>query len=274
MCMMREPKNEDRLCEAVMRLVVADRNEAIVKVERVDAVVRDRPAVEAIYHTPTARFAVEHTRIESFPNQIAEGKVFVRLLGPLEQELEGRLPGWFDLIVDVGAARSPADQHAAIRRALSQWIVAQAPALEPEERVGRAGRCDITATPPGVPFAVTLHRDCDYESELHIAQCVVGDLQAMRRERIGQALDRKCPKLAAMREKGCAIVLIFEFNDISLGNRWKIADATVEELAGRADAPDIVFVARTSTRPWKGAFIKNGDALYPGTAPAPLRVLD
>ncbi len=267
-----EPKNEDRLCEAVMRLVAADRNEAIIKVERVDTVVRDKPAVEAIYHTPTARFAVEHTLIESFPNQIADWKALFQMLGPLEPEFEGRLPGWFDLIVDVGAGRAPAGQHAAIRRAVSRWIAAQAPLLEVEERVG-SGRRDITATPPGVPFPVTLHRDCD-ESHLAIAQCFVGDLPTMRRERILQALDRKCPKLAAMRETGCVTVLIFEFNDISLANRWTIADATVEELTGRADAPDILFLARTTTRRWRGGFIKDGDALYPGTAPAPLRVLD
>lgn len=261
----KEPKNEQRLCEAVMRVVAERAGELIINAIPVDSVVRDRPAVEWIYETPSARFAVEHTRIESFTNQIADGKMFAQLLKPLEAELAGRLPGVFFLTVDVGMARVPAAEHANVRQALAEWILANGAALNPEETTGPHGRCDITATPPGVPFEVTLHRDCDYESRLSIIQGLVGDQQRLRRERIGEALTRKCPKLLAAHNDGCVSVLILESDDVSLANRVVVAEATVAELAGRDDVPDIIVWARTSTTPWKGTFIKDRLKLYPDT---------
>ena len=90
-----EPRNERRLCDAVARFLAQRQGEAIAQVQELDTVVRNRQAVEAIYSTPSVRFALEHTRVESFPDQIALGKQFVQLLGPLERELGPRLPGWF-----------------------------------------------------------------------------------------------------------------------------------------------------------------------------------
>ncbi len=251
----KEPKNEQRLCEAVIRMLADRRGECIINAEPIDTVVRNKPAVEWVYETLTTRFAVEHTRIESFPNQIVEGQRFAQLLEPLETELAGKLPGAFFLSVDVGAARVPAAQHAEVRRALAEWILANGAALDPEERTGPYGNCKITAIPPGVPFELTLHRDCDYESRLFIMQNLVDDWRSLRCERIREALDRKCPKLLATHDEGCITVLILESNDPALANRRAITEATVAELAGRNDSPDIVIWARTSSHPWKGWLI-------------------
>ncbi|WP_308753300.1 hypothetical protein [Candidatus Oleimmundimicrobium sp.] len=126
----KEPKNEQILCEAVVGLIGGWRGESIKKVKLVDTVVRMRPAVELHFETPTARFALEHTRIESFANQIFHGKQFAWLLEPLETDLAGRLPGVFFLIVDVGAATAPVARHVEIRNALSTWIVAYGDTLD------------------------------------------------------------------------------------------------------------------------------------------------
>lgn len=74
--------------------------------------VRDRPTVEWVFATPTNKFAIEHTRIESFSNQIGEGELFSKFLGPLETELAGKLPGIFFLFVDIGAAKAPSTEYA------------------------------------------------------------------------------------------------------------------------------------------------------------------
>lgn len=266
----KEPKNEQRLCQAVIHVLVDRIGESIIKAEPIDTIVRDRPAVEWIYETTSTRFAVEHTRIESFPNQIAEGKRFAQLLEPLETELAGLLPGTFFLIVDVGAARVVAAQHVEVRRALAEWILANGGALDAEESTGPHGNCDITSTPPGVPFEVTLHRDCDYNCRLFIMQRLAGDRQVQRRERIAEALGRKCPKLLAAHNDGCVSVLILESDDIALANRAVVTEATVAELMARDDVPDIVIWARTSTDPWKGLFIKDGSELYPNISSARL----
>src|SRR5258706_2380927 len=114
----KEPKNEELICKAVMRMMARRRGEAIIGAEPVDAVVRDKPAVEWVFDTKSAKFAIEHTRIESFPEQIAEGKLFGQLLGPLEIELAGRVPGEFWLVADVCAAKAPSTEHGRIRSLL------------------------------------------------------------------------------------------------------------------------------------------------------------
>ncbi|MEW6545146.1 MAG: hypothetical protein AB1411_16265 [Nitrospirota bacterium] len=258
-----EPKNERAICGAVAKYLADRRSEQIVRIEGIDAVVRDRPAVECIYHTATIRFAVEHTRIESFPNQIAEGKHFAYLLGPLEAQLNGKLPGVYFLTVDVGAVHVAAANHEQVRAALATWIIDHAAALDPEEGTGPAGKCEISATPTGVPFEVTLHRDCDYGSQLLVMQGLVGDRQQQRRESIRRSLANKCHKLQAASGAGCESVLVLESDDVALASRVAVAKAVVAELTAREDKPDVIVWARTSTNPWKGFIIKDGDALYP-----------
>lgn len=258
-----EPNNEQELCGAVAALLAQRRDESVLKAEAVDAIVRDRPAVETIYHTKSTRFAVEHTRVESFPNHIGLGKRFAQLLGSLESQLAGKLPGVFFLIVGVGQARVRSADQPTVRASLTAWILEKAATLEPAERVGPHGTCEVTATPDGVPFEVTLHRDCDYDSGLFIIQSLTGDRQQLRREAIARSLNNKCPKLKVARDDGCTSVLILESDDISLANRVVIAESAATELARRTDQPDIVVWARTSTRPWKGALIKDGERLYP-----------
>lgn len=259
----KEPKNEQALCKAVIHLIGERRGESITKTESVDTVIRTRPAVEWRFETPTVRFALEHTRIESFPNQIVKGKQFAQLLEPLETDLAGRLPGAFFLIADVGAATAPIAQHVQIRNALTTWIMAHADSLDAEEDAGPSGNCDLTAGPPGVPFEVTLHRDASYGSELFIMQRLQSDVRTLRRDRIREALNRKCPKLLEEQVTGRMSVLILESDDIALANRRAIAEAVVAELSARSDVPDLVLWARTSTHPWKAWFIKDGSLMPP-----------
>lgn len=259
----KEPKNEQALCKAVIHLIGERRGEPITKAVSVDTVERTRPAVEWRFETPTARFALEHTRIESFPNQIGQGKLFAQLLEPLQTDLAGRVPGVFSLSADVGAVTAPISQHVQIRNALAAWIMAHAHSLDADEDAGPSCNCDLTAEPAGVPFEVTLHRDASYGSELFIMQHHQSDVSTLRRDRIREALDRKCPKLQEEQATGRMSVLILESDDIALANRRRIAEAVVAELSARSDAPDIVLWARTSTQPWKTWFIKDGSRMYP-----------
>lgn len=258
-----EPKNEQALCDGVAGVLAHRRAETVLRKEAVDEVVRDRQAVEAIYHTKNTKFALEHTRIESFPSQIGLGKQFAQLLGPLEGELAAKLPGVYFLIVGVGEARVPAADQAKVRAAVAAWIQDNAAALESEERVGPRGNCELTATPKDVPFELTLHRDCDYDSGLFIMQGLNGDRQQLRRDAISRSLENKCPKLKAAQDAGSVSVLILESDDVSLANRVVVAEAAAAELAKRNDQPDVVVWVRTSTRPWKAAMIKDGRKMYP-----------
>ena len=262
----KEPRNEQTLCRAVICLIGKRRGEAIIKAEPLDTVVRTVPAVEWRFETRTERFALEHTRVESFPKQIAKGKRFTQLFRPLESELVERLPGAFFLTGDAQETRVPTEQHTPIRQALSAWMVEIAASLEPEDEVGPSGNCELTDNPPGVPFQVTLHRDSRRGSKLLVMQTRPSDLTDLRRKRIREAMNRKCPKLLQEKLGGRTSILVLESNDVTLANRRAVTEAVVAELRTRSDAPDIVFVARTGIRPWNAWLIKEGSSISPGIA--------
>lgn len=270
----KEPKNEELICKAVMSVIARRRGERIISAEPVDTVVREKPAVEWVFDTTTAKFAVEHTRIESFSGQIAEGKLFAQLLEPLEAELAGRVPGEFWLVADVGAAKARSTEHAEIRKLLTEWILAEGAGLEPEAQAGPDAKCAITAKPTGVPFEVTLRRQTDCDSVLFIMQGISGDSEGPQRERIRTALARKCPKLLEASKGGRVSILVLESDDVALANLRTIATATIAELAARDDSPDVVIWARTSTRPWKAWLFREGDKTYPNVPMGGPHVLD
>ena len=81
---------------------------------------RNEKAVEELWEGQSLRYAVEHTRVESFAGQIANIARVTRLLTPVRESLAHRLPGYFELAVreaDTTAARvSFAFAHEEIER--------------------------------------------------------------------------------------------------------------------------------------------------------------
>jgi hypothetical protein len=159
--MSTERKNEEAVCALVKRFIQRQRNETLIIDKRPDKTDRSRQAVEFVWASSTARFVVEHTRIESFTGQIKDGQRFRALLEPLESELTGRLPeGKYDLIVDVGASggvnRTNSEK---VRTEVREWVINTAPTLaQHPDRAHRDVKWSTTATPPGVPFPLTLQR--------------------------------------------------------------------------------------------------------------------
>jgi hypothetical protein len=217
-----------------------------------DVTERERPAVEIVARTPTAFFVVEHTRIESFPEQIADGKRFSDLLDVLETVLPPLLPpGSYDVIVQVGATRVvAAPDFGRVRAAIGAWIVATAPKLKlgPQDDDWDDDRpWSITDRPRSVPFEVTLQRaPPDDKVVLHVMRFTPEKLEEGRGVRVGTALARKCPKLAAARQEYEATsILVLESDDIALANRAVIADVVRDGLAERTDVPDSVYLVET-----------------------------
>lgn len=183
----KEPKNEQAICKSLMQLIGERRGESVTPTDQPDVNERNKAAVEWLFETATAKFAIEHTRIESFQNQIADGKQFALMLEPLERELDGRLPSFYFLTVGVGQAKAPVSRHAAIRAAITDWILTNCETLKEDE--------GIKGAPEGVPFEVALSRDVGHGSGLLIFQGLGNNVAELRRDRIREALNRKCPKL-------------------------------------------------------------------------------
>jgi hypothetical protein len=265
-----EPRNEKPVCDAVINYLASIEGEKVEHIEQVDDVVRAMPAVEAIYRTKSKHFAVEHTRIESFLQQIGQGKTFEEFLAPLSQELSGTVAGTFYLIVAAGDIRVRRQDQEGVIKALKTWVEEKATTLAAAETSGDGGNVMIQERPPGVPFDVALRKERDVGSEVVCFQAMQADPQEARNDAMAASLEKKCPKLQAARNKlesekkaGPVSVLVLESNDIALANRVGVANSVVAELAKRSDSPNIVVWARTSTVPWYGYIIKNGDTIHP-----------
>jgi hypothetical protein len=260
-----EPKNEEVICDVVMRQLERRIGESLIVKERPDRVERRREAVELVCESTSGRsFALEHTRIESFEGQIAGGRAFLKLLEPLEADLKGQLPGRFALIVDIAATDGiRTSAHADIRLRLTEWIVAQASGLDGELETGGEGTYRVSETPPGVPFRATLARRRTTGNELLISRYAPDDLDALRVTRVARALERKTGKLALEKEKGRESVLILESNDISLANRAAIGHALAAALVNEQHPPDYVYLVETDGRPWYVYILKEGADIYP-----------
>ena len=233
----------------------------------------------------SARFVVEHTRVESFENQISDGKRFSDLLGSLERSLVASLPlGTYEVIIPSLAARSvPGKQAEAVCAALKAWVIETARALKlgPDGDFAETDRVDerpwsITAQPPGVPSEVTLQRrPPDDRVVVFVMRFMPPEIEESRRSRIRTALARKCPKLAEAKQQHDPLsVLLLESDDIALANRHVISEAVVGELAARTDRPDFVFLVETDRGlAWLLWIVKDGDEQYPAIEePGPFEV--
>ncbi|MFN3401117.1 MAG: hypothetical protein ACK4Z4_12345, partial [Ferrovibrio sp.] len=177
-------------------------------------------------------YAIEHTQIESFPNQIELGHEFVEFIPDIESELAGQLPspGTYVLTLPT-SVRVRAKYVASVKAALVKWIKeraaafhAGAPEKQPRSRSPRGQNQWVKEQPDGVPFEVYLKRELHWSSDsrhdgrLMISRFAPKELDTLRPERMTTALNKKCPKLSKCQQAGARTILILEDGDISLSN--------------------------------------------------------
>jgi hypothetical protein len=268
---MKEPKNERQACAGALRVLEVRRNEQIGIVSEPDRNERQHEAVEIVAASARVRFVLEHTRIESFPEQILDGKQFTDLLSVLETSLPSHLPpGTFEVLIHPRAAGTvPRNQQTVVRDAIARWVLQTAPTLKlgpDDDSRDDDDPWSVTEAPPDVPFEVTLQRTPPEDKTLlYIARFSPADGDDARRQRIRTALDRKCPKLfqAKMAEDALS-VLILESDDIALANRHVISEAVVAEIQQRPDTPDVILLVETDRGlGWLFWVIKEGERQYP-----------
>lgn len=257
-------KHEHRVCNTVAHFIAKRKNLFIIEICCPDQAKKNsKPSVDRLIKCSDTEIALEHTLVESYPQQIADNKRVANLLGPLRAELSGQLPtpGHYELCVDVGAVKG-AKNSQAIQSALIKWIKAKAPFL----RVGSPNLAPahyVREKPPGVPFEVTLYRFARRDGEFWIALNAPEYLREQRRQRIRKALDDKCPKLCKARGNKRISILLLESDDIFLANCCDTSEALADELKGRNDAPDEVYLVETEIeKQWVVWILKEATKLF------------
>jgi len=262
---MRKEKaeHESKVCGFIASVIHKRRGEEIVLKSEPDKSDRVNKAVEFVWKSPSSDYVVEHTRIETYPKQIEDNHRFNQLMGPLESKFQGKLPspGYYQLGIPIKASLTSMNIDA-IRDKITVWVKNKASDLALGKR--------IVEIPDGVPFQVSLSRQ-EAVVEAIKGRCLIhryftGDLQINRRERIQEALSKKCPKLhsAKLGIGKSRSVLVLESDDIALANHHDIADVLIPELLNRKkDIPDEVYLAETELKEQPVIWvIKEGDALF------------
>lgn len=252
--------------KSIAGFIAQRKNIQILKVSFPDEENRNSENVDVLLKHENGEIVIEHTRIESYPKQIDDWKQVGKLLDPLRKELQGRLPsGNYDICVDIFAVRG-AKKTKEIQDALIKWIIEKAPSIKVGPPDTAPEHC-VREKPDGVPFEVNLCRWPGEDGKIFIMESAPEDrvLQELRRKKIKEALDKKCPKLLEAKKK-CKkgnSILLFELNDISLGNHLSVSKALQDEIVDRIDEPDEIYLIETNIEPWVLWILKEGSTFFP-----------
>ena len=238
------------------------------------------PPVDLRLRLGTQEYAIEHTRIEPFENQIKTGLVFKQINDCIEERLSDTLPGpaYYELHVptDVRLPEKKKKRNRALNNFV-EWIRRNAQYLH-EKNSGRSRltrspyRSDdrIQGIPTGFDCAVELLRWPDAAllglrpGYLRMKRLIgFNDLEELRLDRLMRAFSRKCPKLQACHATGARTVLALESRDIVLTSFDLIGNQLPKLLAEHTDVPDEIYLVETGINPWLVWLMKRGDDHWP-----------
>jgi hypothetical protein len=242
---------QDIVCTFVRQILAYRSGEPIAVTARPDLTNRSIPAVEELWESASHRYAVEHTRLESYDGQIENEAKLRRLTLPVREFLVGRLRGSHVLTVRISETQAARVKFEDAHREIIELTLQAAPKLKDEET--------IVLPSTRLPFTVQLHRRHG-NSGSHVAvHCLIeGEGEDLRLQRMRRALNDKCPKLSAWSADGRTSILILEANDIQLSNASLAFHAFRDAVTERSDQPDVVVFVETDGSPMYGWIFKEG----------------
>ncbi len=270
--------NEGKACDAVVKLL-----EKRTGTDRADISHPEKngigPPVDLRLKLGTQSYAIEHTRIEAYAGQINTAETLGRFIDPVINELSENLPGpavydlYFPNEARLGVNEKKRDE---IRGDFIEWVREHAQRLHeknpdrPTRERNPRGFCEeYRGTPPGFPYEVTLAREAhpshssQHDGVLFVSQVAPENVEALRADRLQQALERKCPKLQRCKEDGARTVLVLEDGDIFLSNHVVIGRQLAGLLEDHADLPDEIYLVKTPLNRWTVWLMKYDECYLP-----------
>ena len=192
-------KNEGKVCDAVVRFLERRERQLRIDVVRPDAAGR-ASQVDFRLRLGTQVYAIEHTQIEAYENQVRSDRHFVQLVRPVKAKLSGTLPGdaVYDLHfpVETGLGKKSPDLTRA-QGALVRWVREAAVQLHASDTAVSEDTVNpelhhrsLTSRPSGIPYEVALHRrrrsrlTRGEPGSLDVARVAPEDLEPSRAERL------------------------------------------------------------------------------------------
>ena len=274
------PNNEGMVCDAVVSALEkwTRKTRADVRLPEMDGI---GPPVDLRLKLGDQDYAIEHTRIESFENQIGTGIVANRIVRHVSKRIPDPFPGpaYYELQfpIDVSLPKGKPRRDRALN-GLVEWVRAKEQILRERNstqflpvRNPYMANDSIRGTPPGF--------ECEFEL-LHwpivpLMRVRPGTLsfrfippdnpEGPRADRLRRAFSEKCPKLEACKAEGARTVLVLESSDSGLASFEFRGDLLPSLLAGCTNAPDEVFLVETCADLWWVWLLKRDEGHWPET---------
>lgn len=274
------PNNESRVCDAVVRTL-----EKWTRETRSDIRYPDKegsyPPVDLRVRLGTQDYAIEHTRIQSFENQIATVDVANQIIRHVRKHIPHPFPSlaYYELQfpIEVSIPKGRGRRPRALGN-LVTWICAN-------EQILRERNSD-RILPLYNPYeandrirGIPLGFDCYFEL-LHwpVARFILqdpgilsfrfilpSDQESQRLKSLRQTFSKKCPKLQKCKTEGARTVLVLESSDPGLMIYEFRGNLLPALLAGCENAPDEIFLVKTSSDHWEVQLLKRDEAHWPNT---------
>jgi hypothetical protein len=257
--------NQGQVCDAIVRVLEAHSGLAHSEVEHPEKT-GDPGPVDLVFCLGAQQYALEHTKIEAFAGQLQHDAVFGEFIAPVTAELRKDMPkpGTYELLFPIdsrlNARKAELDD---LQVSLITWVKAKAQAFREEHPIRqdrdhcpRGIRQTITEQLEGFPYHVTLIRELHWaESDVHDGVIFAGriapdDLEALRRERIQIALEKKHKKLQHWKNNGASSLLVLESDDIALTNHALVGECVAALLPQGPDWLDELYFIYTSLDRW------------------------
>lgn len=171
---------------------------------------RTTPDIDAI----AGPFAIEHTSIDTIPDQRLNSNRFMQFIGNLEQKLVF-LPFYLGIAFKENAITT-GQNWKTMRVTLKKWILEKSPHLP----VSKPYTPYIV---PGIPFEIYVTKDNDLSAEVRFSRFPPDDNTLP--DRIRDLFNKKAAKLLKYQATGKTTMLLVENGDIVLMNTWKLFDA-------------------------------------------------
>jgi hypothetical protein len=182
------------------------------------------------------QFAIEHTSIDTIPQQSRDAAWFLESIGSLEQEFEGKLPFRLFLTLPYTGIQWGQDWQE-LRTALQKWVADES-AMLPE------GSHMISCI-PGVPFDFRARKMHTGKAGVLLSRFAPDNSDFPSRLR--SHLDRKIAKLAPYKGKGKTTLLLVESDDIAFMNEGVMWDSLRDAYPeGLPPGVDKVWFVHTS----------------------------
>ena len=276
---MRNKNYEGKVCDAVIKAIEKRTGETRTRVRRPEVDGRG-PPVDLRLKLGDQKYAIEHTLIEPFENQIKMEVIVREILDYFKDNISLPFPSpaCYELQypVDISLPDGKVKRNRALK-GLTDWVCMNELVLRDKMMCWTGEPNDlyysdhsVLGKPDGFesvfklrrwPYAVPIRQQ---PGSLWLRAVYPEDMAPLRRKRLMRAFSKKCEKLQACKMDGVRTVLALESGDPALTSFEFRGDLLPEILAKYPNAPDEIILVETYSDFWHVYPLKHGDNHWPG----------